>query len=92
MDEIRKLKCNMKCFDCHEKVILSFSYLKGTTYVVMDFGVFICSACSTYHREMNHKVKGIAMCNFSDKETQFLQENGNDVFYLCAYYKQNVYE
>jgi Putative GTPase activating protein for Arf len=47
--------------------------------VVMDFGVFVCSGCSGIHREMNHKVKGIAMCNFSDKEIEILTSNGNGV-------------
>jgi len=46
-------------------------------YVVMNFGVFICSNCSGIHREMNHKVKGINMCNFTEVELAFLIENGN---------------
>ena len=45
----------------------------------MDFGVFVCSVCSGIHREMNHKVKGIGMCNFSDKEIEILTTNGNGV-------------
>lgn len=38
----------------------------------MDFGVFVCSFCSGIHREMTHKVKGIGMCNFTEKEAEFL--------------------
>jgi hypothetical protein len=45
----------------------------------MDFGVFVCSACSGVHRDMTHKVKGVSMCNFSDKEIDFLTNNGNKV-------------
>jgi len=45
----------------------------------MDFGIFVCSTCSGIHRELNHKVKGIAMCNFNDKEIETLTKNGNDV-------------
>jgi hypothetical protein len=45
----------------------------------MDFGVFVCSSCSGIHREMTHKVKGIAMCNFNDKELEILTKNGNEV-------------
>jgi len=46
-------------------------------YVVMNFGVFVCSQCAGIHREINHKVKGISMSNFSDAELQNLTENGN---------------
>jgi hypothetical protein len=45
----------------------------------MDFGIFVCSTCSGVHRDMTHKVKGIAMCNFSEKELDVLQKNGNEV-------------
>ena len=45
----------------------------------MDFGIFVCSTCSGIHREMTHKVKGIAMCNFNDKEIEILTKNGNEV-------------
>ena len=52
---------------------------QGTTYAVMDFGVFVCSTCSGVHRELSHKVKGVGMSNFSDKELELLQKNGNEV-------------
>jgi hypothetical protein len=45
----------------------------------MDFGIFVCSACSGIHRELNHKVKGIGMSNFNDKEIEILTKNGNEV-------------
>ena len=47
----------------------------------MDFGIFVCSTCSGFHREMTHKVKGVGMSNFSDKELESLQKNGNEVPY-----------
>ena len=46
---------------------------------MMDFGVFVCSTCAGIHREMTHKVKGFAMCNFNDKEIEVLTKNGNEV-------------
>ena len=45
----------------------------------MDFGVFVCSTCAGIHREMTHKVKGFAMCNFNEKEIEILAKNGNEV-------------
>jgi len=48
-------------------------------YVVMNFGVFVCSTCAGIHREFSHKVKGISMCNFNDEEVKTLTVNGNAV-------------
>ena len=48
-------------------------------YCVMNFHVFVCSACAGIHREMTHKVKGISMCVFNDQELKDLTENGNAV-------------
>ena len=48
-------------------------------YCVMNFHVFVCSACAGIHREMTHKVKGISMCVFSEQELKDLTENGNAV-------------
>lgn len=41
--------------------------------------MFVCSSCSGIHRELNHKVKGIGMSNFNDKEIEVLTKNGNEV-------------
>ena len=71
MDTLRQIAENKSCFDCQQK---------GTMYCVMaPFGVFVCSACAGVHRELNNKVKGISMSNFSEAETTFLRENGNKV-------------
>ena len=48
LDKIKKREENKKCFDCGEK---------GTTYVCIDFGTFICSRCAGILRELNFKVK-----------------------------------
>lgn len=47
--------------------------------VMAPFGVFVCSTCAGFHREMNHKVKGISMSVFTEQEIAFLAENGNKV-------------
>ena len=48
-------------------------------YVVMNFGVFVCSACAGIHREMTHKVKGISMSTFTDEDLKLLNAEGNAV-------------
>jgi Putative GTPase activating protein for Arf len=53
----------------------------------MDFGVYVCSACAGIHREMTHKVKGIGMSNFNDKEVEFLSKWGNEVTNKLLQYK-----
>ena len=69
VDLLRKQPCNKKCFDCGEK---------GPTYVVMKYGVFVCSQCSGIHREMSHTVKGVQMSIFKEEEITKLKEMGND--------------
>jgi hypothetical protein len=51
----------------------------------MDFGIFVCSTCSGIHRELTHKVKGLAMCNFNDKEIDMLTKNGNEVSLMTRF-------
>ena len=72
---------NKKCFDCGEK---------GTTYVCLNFGTFICSRCAGILRELNFKVKGISVTIFNQKELDILENNGNDVakkLWLAKYKK-----
>ena len=52
---------------------------KGTTYVVINFGTFVCTRCSGIHRDLSNKVKGIGVSNFSDAELALLNRMGNDV-------------
>ena len=68
IDKLRKLSENKKCFDCNEL---------GTTYIVMDYGIFVCPGCSGIHREFSNKVKGITMSNFNEKEVDFAKKHGN---------------
>ena len=51
----------------------------------MDFGIFVCSACAGIHRELSHKVKGVSMSNFTDKEAEFLAKWGNEVILVFLY-------
>ena len=60
---------NRTCFECGEK---------GTTYVVMDFGTFVCSSCAGILRELSYKVKGTGVTIFSEKDIDFIGKNGND--------------
>jgi hypothetical protein len=48
----------------------------------MTFGTFVCSKCAGIHREMNNKVKGIGVSNFTEPELNVLIGMGNDVGFL----------
>jgi hypothetical protein len=50
----------------------------------MNFGTFVCSRCSGIHRELNHKVKGIGVSNFTETELNTLNKFGNDVKILTS--------
>jgi hypothetical protein len=45
----------------------------------MDFSTFVCMMCSGLHREINHKVKGISMSEFTEAEVAALTAGGNAV-------------
>jgi hypothetical protein len=47
----------------------------------MTYGTFVCSKCSGVHREMNNKVKGIGVSNFTEQELNTLNNMGNDVVF-----------
>ena len=69
LEVIKKQGSNKSCFDCGEK---------GTTYVVMNFGTFVCSRCAGILRELNFKVKGTGVTIFSEKDIELIKKNGND--------------
>src|SRR5690348_7054116 len=81
LENIRKIGSNKQCFDCGEK---------GTTYVVSNFSTFVCSRCSGLLRDLNFKVKGIGVCNFSEAELVLLTKIGNDVKYLIINFFKNA--
>lgn len=43
-----------------------------------SLGTFVCSRCAGLHRELNHKVKGISMSVFNDREVEILSQWGNE--------------
>ena len=61
---MRKKSYNKTCFD---------SGAKGVNYVVTDFGIFVCSSVAGIHRQLNHKVKGLGMSNFTEKDVEKLR-------------------
>ena len=69
LDKIKRREENKKCFDCWEK---------GTTYVCINFGTFICSRCAGILRELNYKVKGADVSFFNQKEIDLLDNMGNE--------------
>ena len=72
MEQLKKEGSNKQCFDCGEK---------GTTYIVQDFGTFVCSRCAGILRELNYKVKGTGVCIFKQKDIDLVKANGNDKAY-----------
>lgn len=69
LQDLRKIPSNKRCFDCQQA---------GTTYTVVEFGIFLCSICGGLHREFNHRVKGLSTCNFTAQEVEKLQQLGNE--------------
>ncbi|KAL5005256.1 hypothetical protein ScPMuIL_018712 [Solemya velum] len=69
--EMAALPHNKQCFDCHQR---------GPTYVNMQIGSYVCTACSGILRGLNppHRVKSISMASFSPDEMEFLKCHGNE--------------
>ena len=47
-------------------------------YACVQFGTFVCTACSGVHREFQFKVKSIGNSLFKDEEVALMHEVGND--------------
>lgn len=56
IEDLRKIPTNKKCFDCGHS---------GTTYVIVNIGIFVCTVCAGVHREFSHRAKGLSMSNFN---------------------------
>ncbi|KAL9656237.1 hypothetical protein ABK040_007852 [Willaertia magna] len=72
-ETIRKLSLigdNKECMDCT---------LRSNPYVVLDFGIYVCTFCSGIHRNFGFKAKGISMTNFRDEDVEFMEKHGNRV-------------
>ena len=69
LDKIKSREENKKCFECGEK---------GTAYVCINFGTFICSRCALILSELNYKVKGTGVSFFNQKEIDLLDQMGNE--------------
>lgn len=65
---MRKEPANKTCFECGER---------GITYIVLNYGVFVCSTCSGIHRNLSNKVKGLGMSLFNDKDLETMEKWGN---------------
>ena len=85
LNKIKNLEENKKCFECGEK---------GTTYICINFGTFICSRCAGLLRELNFKVKGISVSIFNQKEIEIFEKKGNKIAkkIWMGKYKTNVDE
>merc|ERR1719352_1780585 len=65
----RSAKANKRCADCTEL---------GPTYICLDYQTFVCQTCSGIHREFGHKIKGITLSTWSQKEVESIEQGGND--------------
>jgi hypothetical protein len=68
LNSLRRLTANKKCFDCTQS---------GTTYIISEFSIFVCSRCAGLHREFSHRAKGLSMCSFTADEVVALR-GGNE--------------
>eukprot|EP01012_Entosiphon_sulcatum_P056311 TRINITY_DN798_c0_g1_i1.p1 TRINITY_DN798_c0_g1~~TRINITY_DN798_c0_g1_i1.p1 ORF type:complete len:497 (+),score=71.80 TRINITY_DN798_c0_g1_i1:117-1607(+) len=59
---------NRICMDCPTK---------SPQYVVLNFNTFVCTTCSALHRNLQHRVKGISMSQFTEEEVKALKDGGN---------------
>ncbi|XP_045598480.1 arf-GAP domain and FG repeat-containing protein 1 isoform X2 [Procambarus clarkii] len=68
--ELGSLAANRTCFDCHQR---------GTTYINMTVGSFVCTSCSGSLRGLNppHRVKSISMASFTQEEIEQIKSKGN---------------
>lgn len=66
---LQKLPDNKKCFNCDAL---------GTTYIVPQFAIFVCTDCSGKHMQFGQRVKSVSMGKFSPEEIKALEEGGNE--------------
>ncbi|CAL4105068.1 unnamed protein product, partial [Meganyctiphanes norvegica] len=68
--ELGSQPANRTCFDCHQR---------GTTYINMTVGSFVCTSCSGILRGINppHRVKSISMASFTPEEITQIKSKGN---------------
>jgi len=69
LESLHKRKENSLCFDCREK---------GTPFINITIGTFVCTKCAGLLRELNFAIKGIAVSILKDKEVLFMEEMGNE--------------
>ena len=62
-------------------------------YVDTTHNVFVCTSCSGLHRELQYKIKGISLSNFTEEEVAAIASMGNTKFnevYLSRFGDQSV--
>ncbi|CAM9473035.1 unnamed protein product [Chrysoparadoxa australica] len=74
---------NKRCADCTERL---------PQYVIIDYSIFVCTACSGIHREFNHRVKSVSLATFDESEVKAVRKRGNresNDLYLALYDPQS---
>merc|ERR1712154_254728 len=83
LKEIRRKKSNLKCADCAANHSL---------FVVINFGIFVCSKCCVIHRNLGHRIKCLNVDTFDENEVEMLEKNGNkesNKIYLATFSKKD---
>ncbi|ETO26174.1 hypothetical protein RFI_10964 [Reticulomyxa filosa] len=88
-----KIVCGSSIFAC----IYNIFHKQAPSYVCTNFATFVCTDCSGVHpkfvlfatspkkkksRKFGHRVKSIAMANFTEEEVEKLKSGGNEVIIL----------
>eukprot|EP00052_Salpingoeca_macrocollata_P017505 m.142679 g.142679 ORF g.142679 m.142679 type:complete len:130 (-) comp20411_c2_seq5:301-690(-) len=70
MKKLARLPPNKSCADCGQK---------GTTYVNVSAGTFVCSGCSSVLLSLStpQRVKSVSLSKFSPDEVKFVASHGN---------------
>jgi hypothetical protein len=57
-------------------------------YVNLTHRTFVCTKCSGHHRNLQFKIKGISMTQFTDDDVKLMESGGNgphNALYMARY-------
>lgn len=78
LEALRKLPENKNCVDCTGAGARGPQYVVLNTHLEHGLGSFVCTPCSSAHREVSNRCKGVSASVFSAEEIDFLKAHGNE--------------